>query len=824
MLPPHSPPPLCGPSRLRHRGPRAFRGLAGGILAALPLCAAAQSASQLLDDPPLAPFAPLCPSDLRAGAGPFVKETKPNPNAKLDIATDRATYDLNGNAHLQGNVVVRQGDREVRANEAHYDRATGNLTVRGSVTYQDPIVRLSGSDGKYSPTAGTQVHSAQFGLIQRYGRGSANLLDLTPQGILDLRGVRFTTCPAADQSWELKAADLSLDTNRQYGTGRNAVVDFQGVPVLYLPWFSFPLSNERKSGFLFPSAGNSSVNGFELQVPYYWNIAPNADLTFSPMIYSYRGVDLAGEARFLTEEQTGQLEWNFLPNDQRFDSEESGLLTAGREADLPVTAIGGADRSFVTFHDVVNLPDDLRVLIDAANVSDPLYFQDFGSGPETTSTAFLQRLAQLTYRDEHWNLGAAAQQYQPVSVELPVPSEYLPDQYRPYARAPWLWGDGEFSWGPADLIRYGFDSELVDFIRSGLSGWRLDLTPHVGLDYEDPGYFIRSTLDYRYTQYELSNTLPDQDRSPSRELPIASFDTGLKLERPWSEEDRTLTLEPRLFYLYVPYRNQSDLPLFDTALPDLNTVELFRDNRYVGADRMSDANQVTLGMTSRFVASDTGQQFFSATLGQAYYLQTPRVELPGETLDGRTDSDLVGDFVLTAYRNWDVDVNLQWNPATSQEERTFVQLQFKPGSESVINVAYRYQRDVVLPSALATPGEIPAVLGGVALPQSFTENQSLNQAEVSTAWPIASGWHLLGRWVYDFEGHEGIDRLAGFEYRACCWRVRLLYRRYLINGTGQEDTAFMFQIQLSGLAGVGPATDAFLGTAIQGYSPPSLTR
>jgi LPS-assembly protein len=787
--------------------------LAAVALTALPLRAFAQAAP------------PLCPSDLRAGAGPFLKETKPNPDAKVDIAADRIDSNTrNDNVTAQGKVVVRQGDREVRSDQAQYNHATGDVTARGSVTYEDPIVRLSGSEGTYSPTSGTQVHSAQFSFIQRYGRGSANLLTLTPQGVLDLRGVAFTTCPVADQSWQIRAKDISLDTNRQIGTGRDAVVDLAGVPIMYLPLFSFPLSNERKSGFLFPSAGNSSVNGLELQVPYYWNIAPNADLTFSPMLYTRRGVDLAGEVRFLTEDQSGELQWHFLPDDQHFESEEDDLLDSAETAHLPESTIGSSDRSFITFHDVANLPDDVRLLLDVANVSDPLYFQDFGSGPESTSTAFLQRLAQVTYRDENWNLGAAAQQYQPVSVELPVPSEYLPDQFRPYARAPWLWADSDYSWGPAQIFRYGFDSELVDFIRSGLSGWRFDLMPHLGLDYEDPGYFIRSMLDWRYTQYELDNTLPGENRSPSRSLPIASFDTGLKLDRPF-EDDRTLTLEPRVMYLYVPYRNQDDLPLFDTALPDFNAVELFRDNRYVGADRQSDADEMTIGLTSSLFATGTGQQYFSTTLGQAYYLQTPRVELPGETLDGRADSDLVGEFVLSAYQNWNVDVNLEWNPAADQEERTFVQLQFKPEAESVINIAYRYERDAVLPSALAIPGEVPPAIPPQAQqPLSFTESQSLNQSEVSAAWPISHGWHLLGRWVYDFNSHEGIDRLAGFEYRACCWRVRFLNRRYLINGTGQEDTAWMFQIELSGLAGVGPATDAFLGTAIQGYSPPSLTR
>ncbi len=780
-------PPLCSPSRPR----QAYR-LALFIWAAAPLCGIAHADGL------------LCPSDPRSGQGPFARETKPTIDAGLDTNSDQVTAQLgaNGNTvlHLQGNVIARQGDREVRSNDAQYDRATGALTAMGSVTYQDPIVRLSGSDGKYSPTAGAEVRSAQFELRQRYGHGSAKLLDLTPKGILNLQGVTFTTCRMTDQSWQLHARTLTLDTNAQVGTGRDARIELEGVPILYLPWVSFPLSSERKSGFLFPSAGNSSLSGAELEIPYYWNIAPNADLTFSPMYYSRRGVDLAGDTRFLTDTQTGDLQWHYLPDDQ----------------------LAGHDRSLVTFDDVAQLPDNLRVTVNASNVSDPQYFEDFGTGPESTSTAFLQRLVEITYRDEDWNLGGEAEQYQPVGVQLPV--DFLPDEYRPYSLAPRLWADGDFGWGPAQLFRYGFESELVDFTRAvGITGWRLDLMPTLGFDYENPGYFIRSSVDWRYTQYELDNVLPGTDRSPSRTLPITSFDTGLKFDRLLGANgDRTLTLEPRVLYLYVPYRDQDQLPLFDTALPDLNTVELFRTNRYVGDDRISDADQVTAGVTSRLLNTDSGQQYLTATLGQAYYIETPRVQLPGENLEGQEKSDVVGDFVVSAYQNWNVDLNLDWNPDESQVERTFVQLQYKPEAESVINVAYRYQRDVVLSSALAAQGEVPTGLGTPSL--SFAQGQSLNQTEVSTAWPIARNWHLLARWVYDLDAHEGLDRLLGFEYRSCCWRVRLLARRYLVDGTGQQDTAFMFQLQLSGLAGVGPATDAFLGSAIRGYSPPSLSR
>jgi len=745
----------------------------------------------------------FCPSQVLPGT-PIAKETRPDPNAKVNIFADDVTVDADGNYGLRGNVEVRQGDRKLTAEEAQFDRATGAVSAKGSVVFQDPIVRLSGRSGNYSATRGADVSSAEFELLQRSARGSASSIDLTPGGILDLNGVTFTTCPRNDESWQLHAGTLKIDTQRQVGTGRNATIDFQGVPILYLPWFSFPVGTERKTGFLFPSIGNSSRSGFQIEVPFYWNIAPNADLTFSPELYTRRGVDLAGDARFLTSNQSGELTWHFLPNDK--------LAGEGNDA------LASNDRSFVRLRDTVNLPDDVRIAVDAANVSDEDYFQDFGNGPEATSTAFLERRATATYRDEYWNLGAEAQQYQTI-----LPEALLSETYRPYARTPRLYADGDFGWGSSGLFRYGFDSEFVNFTRAlGVTGWRLDAEPRIGFDYEDPGYFVRSTLAWRYTGYSLDDTLPGEARTPSRSLPIASFESGLDFAGP-AGAGRTLTVEPHMQYVYVPYRNQDALPLFDTALPDLNLVQLFRTNRFVGADRVSDADQVTAGLTTRLLG-ESGQQYIAATLGQAYEFETPRVQLPGEMLDDRKTSDLVGEVILSAFKNWNVDLNLQWNPAQSEAERAFVQLQFKPGAESVVNIAYRYQRNIVLPTAFAIPGP-----GGTTVTGTGYESESLDQAEVSGAWPVASHWNVLARMVYDLDVHEALDRLLGFEYSACCWRVRVLARRYLINGgiggtTGQQDTAFLFQLQLSGLAGVGPATDAFLGTAIRGYSPASSSR
>ena len=355
----------------------------------------------------------------------------------------------------------------------------------------------------------------------------------------------------------------------------------------------------------------------------------------------------------------------------------------------------------MSLKELVELPGDWRVRIDAADVSDAGYFQDFGQGPESTSVDFVERFAGLSYRDENWRLAAQVQNYR--TIDLTNLSNTPGDDERPDARLPQFLASGDFAWGPARVLRYGFDSELVNFTREyGVTGWRFDLMPHAGLNFEGAGYFVRESVAWRYTQYELDDTLPAEARSPSRTLPIESLDAGLLFERS-GNSGRTLTLEPRMQYLYVPYRNQNDLPVFDTALPDLNLVELFRTNRYVGADRQSDSNQVNIGVTSRLLDTTSGQQFLAATLGETYFLSQPRVSLPGEAVADPAREDVVAELALTAYKHWNINLGEQYNVAAARTDRTFVELQFKPAPESVINIAYRFQRNVQ-DEALGIPG------------------------------------------------------------------------------------------------------------------------
>jgi len=752
-------PASCAPSATLAglEGPQGFDAAAGAEPASNASAGAHSSA-------PPAP-APATGAASPPGA-PRAKDLK---QAPISMTSDSFSVGTDGKATLKGNVDVRQGEREIHADQVQYDRNTGAINTEGSISYTDPLVHVTGEGGNYSPDGGAEFRSAQFELRQRSARGSADSMQLTPQGVLDLQGVRFTTCPDPDSAWELRARSVTLDTKNRIGTGHDAKVEFEGVPLLYLPWMSFPLGDERKSGFLFPSIGETSRNGVQLVVPYYWNIAPNADFTFEPILYSRRGADIGGDVRLLTKSEHSELTWNYIPHDSVF----------------------GASRSRIRLENVTELPDNFRFSVDATNVSDSEYFEDFAQSSEGTSIAFVERRATLSYRDEHWRIDAQAQQYQTVDNTLARTD-------RPYARVPSLNVSADYGFGPSDLVRYGFDSEVVDFQREvGVTGWRMDVMPSASLNVDGPGYFVRPAIAWRGTQYQLDDVAPGQDRSPSRTLPIASFDTGLMFERDADFARRKLTLEPRLLYLYVPYRRQDDIPLFDTAVPDLNLVELFRTNRYVGADRMGDANQVSVGVTSRLLDAQDGRQFISATLGQTYYFQTPRVTLPGEPVPTTPHSDLVGQLTLSAFQNFNAGFGLQWDPTTSRSERAEVDLQYRPSGQQVVNLAYRFQRDL------------------------------LEQAEISSAWPINQHWNAFVRGIYSLRDHRAIERFAGFEYSASCWKVKMLVRRFVssrpvgTSSAGQQDTGVYLQLELTGLASVGSAADTFLSEAIRGYSRPA---
>jgi LPS-assembly protein len=702
-----------------------------------------------------------------------------------------------GDARLQGHVHVRQGERTLIADEISYTAATRDFDAKGAVELTDPQLHVRGENAAVNGDGSGEFTSTTFDLPARSARGTADRIVLKPEGELNLQGVTYTSCPPGSQDWLLRAASIDIDRDARTGTGRDVRLDFKGVPIFYTPFISFPVGNERKSGFLFPNLGVSSRSGTLVAVPWYWNIAPDYDATLTPMLYTSRGVALDTEFRYLTDSSRGQLQANYLPND--------------RDANM--------DRSYVRFTDRTNLTSHLRFDTDATNVSDQHWFEDFGLGSEGTSTTYLDRFAQLTYLTDEWRIIGRAQNLQLIDPAFQTDPQLRP--LRPYTLLPQVAAHG-FMPDRAYGLTWTFDGELTSFDREdGITGQRLSVEPEVSLPLRRGGLYLVPAAGWQYTTYRLSHTPATQDSTPSINAEVLSVDTGMVLERSsGSQGQRLQTLEPRMLYLYVPRRNQDDIPIFDTTIPDLNLVQLFRKNRYVGLDRLSDANQLAVGVTTRLLDSASGRQFLAATLGQAVYFTSPSVRLPREAPASRTTSDIVGEAELTAYKNWNAHVGIQWNPHERRAERGEVRFQYIPAPDHVINVGYRYRRDALTGVTQLDSNGNPVVTTPIS---TDTTAARLEQVDTSFAWPIASNWDGYGRVVYSLQDHQPIERFVGFQYRSCCWSLRFVGGRSVSTRTGQSDTSVRLQLELNGLSSVGVPVDTFLARSIRGYSARQTT-
>ena len=762
---------------------------------------------------------------------------------RIHVDSDDATLDTEGNAVLNGRVRVRQDARTVTSDSVNYDQKTGRVVVRGAVDFEDPKLRVRSDDGHYDINGAASFDQANFQLMDRNGRGFAKDINVLPDGKVKLDQVRYTTCPVGNEDWMLQASSLHLDTKVQEGVARNVTMRFKDVPIFYTPYISFPVGDERKSGLLFPSFGHSGNNGFELQVPYYFNLAPNYDLTLTPGLLSARGVQLGEQFRYLTTSSHGQVDATFLPSDAK----------------------ARGDRSYIRVSDITDFKRGMRFDADIASVSDSRYFEDFAVGSDQTSVTFLERRADILYYDDVWRVRGELQNFQTIDITVPttcavVTAASVPalcDQ-RPYSRVPRIEADALWP-VPGTPVELALGSEIVNFVREvGPTGVRFNAAPEIRWSSRGPGYFFEPAIGYDFTQYDLKNAAadgPNASSTPTRKLPFARVDTGLVFERnAGSQGQRTLTLEPRVVYSYVPYRNQDGLPIFDTGLPDLNLTELFRTNRYVGEDRIGDANQMAVALTTRLFDHVSGAQYLSATVGQIRYFSTPKVGLPEQataaasglalvtipgvnplampgqalvnsrgqilmTIPGQyvsglpyqsfpqalaatalgqaavfPASDIVADVAVTAYKHFSFNFDYLWNPYTSQTDKSEVSLQYRPDPTRVVNIGYRFQQNIL------------------------TQGVILKQWDGSVAWPIARHWNTVGRWVYSLEDKKTVEQVAGFEYKSCCYRVQLVQRRYITNRAGGLDTSIALQLELTGLSSVGKRADSFLEQSIRGYS------
>ncbi len=665
---------------------------------------------------------------------------------------------------MTGGVVLRQGSRLAGADRADYDPLTQALMLSGGVRYEDPDSAITSQSAEFGYLTGRiRFEGAEFQLDKSNAeigaRGYASVLEINQEGRLVLAEVGYTTCPPESEDWIIQAGNIDLDSRTGVGKARDVRLRFKGVPILYSPYLSFPISDARKSGILTPEIGTTGRSGRELSVPYYWNLAANYDATLTPRLLTARGLQMGTEFRYLFGESDGILQVEYLPNDNEFND----------------------NRHLVAFDHQSLFGKGWRNLIDFTQVSDNQYFEDLGGSLSVSSITHLNRSLLFDYYGARWSLLGLFQDYQTIDEAIAPTNE--PYRRLPQVRATGYWPDSLLG------LHYNVESELVNFDRDvGVTGWRLNLAPRVSLPIEQSGWFVTPAVRLDHTRYALNNTLPGFDDTPSRSLPVASLDMGLQFERLLDGADgRVQTLEPRILYVHVPYREQSDLPVFDTILPDLNLVQLYRGNRFLGVDRITDTDQLSVGVTSRILETSTGRELMSATIGQARYLSSQGVSLPGQSLLQSDSSDYIAELRVLLYDNLNFDIGHQWSElGTTQSE---ARVQYRPANNKILNVAYRFRRE------------------------------SLEQGDISWSWPLSQSWNFVGRYNYSFRDSEPLEQFFGLEYESCCWGLRLVSRRYISTRDGTQDSSFGLQLVLKGMTSVGTAADKLLERGILGYSP-----
>jgi LPS-assembly protein len=669
-------------------------------------------------------------------------------------------FDLDPNSVLQvsGQVEIRYRDGVFNAERASYDRDNQRMDMLGRVTFTDPDVTVFGEDAHVDTEAETITFSgAGFEMPKRPARGSAEQILIASDSTVSLATVLFTTCPAGNTAWELHASSVNLDVNRGLGTARGVKLDFKGVPILYAPYFSFPINDERKSGFLTPGFGERDRTGFDLSVPYYLNLAENYDLTLEPRYMSKRGTQLRSEFRYLLPRSEGQVDFEYLPDDDELDQ----------------------TRRYLNLQHETLLGDDWQILSGVEEVSDESYFDDLGTSLAVTSQTHLNRYLDVNYFAPYWSMLARFQNYQTIDTVL------TPEQ-RPYEQVPQILFTGRWLGR-----RLGFDSstEIVNFDRDvGTTAWRLDTTQELSLRFARSGMYVTPAVALRQTNYWIENPPPGTDDTLTRSLPISSLDTGLVFERDAGRTRNWIqTLEPRLLYVRVPYEDQSELPVFDTVLPDFNLIQLFRKYQFVGPDRITDTDRLSFGITTRLIDAVNGRERLTATLGQTRYQNAQRVSLPGALPNDSSESDYVAEVSIGLQDSWNLDVGYQWNDATDSTARVETRFEYRPKGDRLFGFGYRYRQD------------------------------QLEQGDFSLVWPAADRWRIIGRYSYSFLEKEALEQFVGWEYEACCWRFRMVSRQYVSRRTGENDRAISIQLELKGLSAGARSPEELLDRGILGY-------
>ncbi len=708
----------------------------------------------------------LCPADRVLPVRP--QYTEPLEAGSTEIRSDTTRIVKDSITEFAGNVEIIRDSRSIAGDVVTYDDMNSQFDVHGHATIWDAGLTWQGEHALFNMESDIgRLSDGNFWLNSGRGRGYAERVEADRRNNVSLlEGVDYTTCTAENPDWRFSANKIRLDHDAGRGSARHALLKVRNVPVFYFPYINFPLDNKRKSGFLIPTIGSSNESGFDIRTPYYFNIAPNQDATFTPRWLGDRGVMLGGQYRYLTENHEGELGIELLPSDDRR---------------------GDKSRSLISFQHQ-SLFDGRRGTVRAniQNVSDAQYFEDFGRSLSVTSQRFLDRSINVRYhRPGQYIVYGIAQSYQQVDDSSRSGSG-------PYKRLPQIQIQSLI---PARHLTLNpqLNAQTTYFDRSGsVSGSRVSIIPSVIYPFIKPYAVIIPKLSVRHTEYFLHNEGALNSRE-SVSVPIASIDSKLFAERTLNLFGTSMlqTLEPRAYYLYIPKDGQDDLPVFDTGEFTVSFQNLFRENRFTGRDRVGDANQLTLAATTRLLSLHSGLEVLRASFGQIYYFENREINLPGRLTAKDGVSDFVGELATNLGNGWSARAVIQYDPNDSTTERASYDINYRPSGTGVVaNASYRRRRNV---------------------------SRDVEQTDLSFRLPITNSLNLLGRWNYSLERNRTLELVGGVELDSCCWGARLVGRRFIRNTVGEFDTGIFLQIEFKGLAGYGRGTDSFLRKSIPGY-------
>lgn len=652
--------------------------------------------------------------------------------------------------------------------------------------YSDPNALMGAANQQMSSSnlQGDSPYGPALNKRPGFSRGDADAIFFEGQSRKRFKGARYTTCEVGSDDWYIKAGELEIDDYTKTATATNARIEFMGVPFLYTPWLSFSFINQRKSGFLSPSIGTTSGSGFEVLAPYYWNISPNKDATLAPRYLSKRGIQYQGEFRYLGENYSGSDNIEYLRDSMADENRYYARLTHQH-----------------------NFRNGWSANYNVERVSDDQYFSELSTRIVVTSRVNLPQEAAVNYGGEVWNFNGLVQKFQT-----------LDDISFPYERLPQLTLAGNKDVGPTNLNLYTqwvtFDRDddaigqifttpdpnsFTNLVTTNVTGSRLTAYPSISLPLARPYGYVTPKIGVHHTQYSLTdpefsfNGINGEYQSDSRTLPIFSIDSGLFFDRNMRvvKNTYTQTLEPRLFYVYIPYQDQSLLPVFDSAEANLNMSTLFLENQFTGNDRINNANQLSLALTTRLIDSKTGIQRLKATIGQRYNFSDQKVFIPGQRIRSGDKSDIIAAVTARLRNDWNVDAFWQYNTDRSRAVRTNVGARYNPEPGKTVNLSYRYTEEL------------------------------LEQIDMSAQWPIAPKWYGVGRWNYSLRENQPIEGIAGIEYNDGCWQARGVVQR-VSTATAEANYALYFQLELGGLASVGSNPLNLLNRSIPGYTSSSL--